>query len=61
LRLDPKKYTNAPHVRFNRQRDAEGSDFNARRFDCNSFGGEEAGTSVSLLSGLFSLIFLARF
>jgi hypothetical protein len=36
LRLDPKKYTSPPHVRFNRERNEAGEAFNPKWFDCNS-------------------------
>jgi hypothetical protein len=54
LRLDPKKYTDVPHVRFNRQRKEEGSKFDSHKFVCQSTG----KTNMKMSSILIVLILL---
>jgi hypothetical protein len=59
MRLDPKKYTTPPHVRFNKEKEAQGSSFNPKYFDCNPKATSGAGQnefSTALLTSILVVI-----
>ncbi|KAI6192219.1 hypothetical protein M3Y97_00313500 [Aphelenchoides bicaudatus] len=54
MRLDPTHYTSPPHVRFNRERNQKGSEFNPRYFDCNS------ASKKNIIFSIFIVFFAFR-